>query len=133
MKIKMKFKSENGITGIDIAISITVLFIFVSLIAVLTYNFNSSSKEAELKNEALNIAIDKIEYYKKEMTITDIKNMPEEVRAESDFELPEKGFRENRKIEEYKPEVYKLTVKIYYIYKAQEQSVELSTIVTKES
>ena len=66
----MKMKSEKGFTGIDIAISVTVLFIFVSIIAVLTYNINSSSKEVELKEEAINLAIDEIEKIKRKTFAT---------------------------------------------------------------
>lgn len=55
----MKFYSEKGYTGVDIAISVIVIFIFVSLISFLIYRFNSSAKEVELKSEATSIALKK--------------------------------------------------------------------------
>ena len=62
----MKFYSEKGYTGVDIAISVIVIFIFVSLISFLIYRFNSSAKEVELKSEATSIAVEEIEKVKQD-------------------------------------------------------------------
>ena len=45
----MKFCSQKGYTGIDIAISIVVITMFISLIAVVISRFNSSANEIKYK------------------------------------------------------------------------------------
>lgn len=135
----MKFRSEKGYTGIDIATSIVVLFIFVSLIAFLSYRFNSSANEIKLKAEATEIAMQEIEVLKNNLrfeTIKDIMNDEEYMKSEI-----RKGFFEKVKIQDYadinsnkEPKVVKkVTVQIQYMLKGKEETVELSTIVAKES
>lgn len=135
----MKFRSEKGYTGIDIATSIVVLFIFVSLIAFLSYRFNSSANEIKLKAEATEIAMQEIEVLKNNLrfeTIKDIMNDEEYMKSEI-----RKGFFEKVKIQDYadinsnkEPKVVKkVTVQIQYMSKGKEETVELSTIVAKES
>lgn len=130
----MKMKSEKGYTGIDIAISVVVIFIFVSMIAILSYQMNSYSKEIELKSEATSLAIDEIEKIKN-MTFGDIesKDFPtEEIKT---------GFFRTVTIIDYneinndkKPGFVKqITVEIKYMFKGNEQKVELSTIMSKET
>lgn len=130
----MKMKSEKGYTGIDMAISVVVIFIFVSLIAILSYQMNSYSKEIELKSEATSLAIDEIEKIKN-MTFGDIesKDFPtEEIKT---------GFFRTVTIIDYneinndkKPGFVKqITVEIKYMFKGNEQKVELSTIMSKET
>ena len=138
----MKVKSEKGFTGIDIAISVVVLFIFISLISMLIYNFNSQTKEVELKSEATYLAIDEIE---------NIKNLGfeefETISLENggnpyiDEETNKKGFYKKVIIQDYTdiegnedkiPNlVKKVTVQISYRFKAENQVVELSTILSK--
>lgn len=130
----MKFKSEKGYTGIDIAIAVVVLFIFVSLIAFLSYGNNSATKEIELKSEALNLAVEQIESLKS-------RNF-EEVDAQVVVAEPmeKQGFYKTVKVEDYadideskiRGLVKRVTVQIQYMFKAKEQKVELSTLVTKE-
>lgn len=145
-------RSEKGYTGVDIAISIVVLFLFVSIIATLSYSYTSSSKEIELKSKATEIAIEQIENMKN-INFADIENRSitngnsqyfptdttkqvEEIKGEEN-----KGFYRRVTIEDYadsKPEkraglVKKITVQIQYMFKGKEQTVELSTIVSKES
>ena len=45
----MKFKSEKGFTGIDIAIAVMIIFIFVSIFSVLFANINSQKKAITLR------------------------------------------------------------------------------------
>lgn len=142
----MKFKEEKGFTGVDIAISIVVIFIFVSIIAVLVYRSNSLSKEIELKSEATYIAINEIENVKnlgfEEYASRSIASGNSEVCK--DEEIPEnEGFFKTITVIDYTdlegnsskiPNlVKKVTVKISYMFKAQEQTVELSTVLSKES
>lgn len=146
----MKMKSEKGYTGIDIAISVVVIFIFVSLIAILSYNINSSSKEIELKSEATSLAIDEIEKMKN-MSFADIKNrsiangnsqyIPTDTTQETEEIETNPGFFRRVIIEDYADGktgkipglVKKITVQIKYMFKGEEQTVELSTIMSKEN
>lgn len=132
----MSFKNEKGYTGIDIAISVVVLFILVSLISFLSYGFNSSAKELELKSEALKIAIDEIETVKSSMTMDKINTLNTEIE-----ETQSEGFYRSFIIEDYANIrsgkipglVKKVTVKIQYKFKNKEQTVELSTLISKEN
>lgn len=137
----MKIKSEKGYTGVDIAISIVVLFIFVSLIAILSYNFNSSAKEMELKSEAIAIAIDEIEAIKN-IDFDEVKDLRNKAQYITTQEVAGKqGFYKTVMIEDYadnNPDitpglVKKVTVLIQYMFKGKEQTIELSTILSKES
>ena len=129
----MKFKSEKGFTGIEIAVAVIVLFIGISIIAVLSYNYNSSQKEVELKSEATYLAIDEIER---------IKNVKFEqlVNEQVESEEIKEGFYKNVLIQDYhdidkskaQGLVKKVTVQIQYMFKAKKQTVELSTIMAKE-
>ena len=145
-------RSEKGYTGVDISISVIVLFTFVSIIATLSYSFNSSAKEIELKSKATEIAITQIETMKNinfadiedrsitngnsQYLPTDTTKQVEEVEGEEN-----RGFFRRVTIEDYadsEPEkragfVKKITVQIQYRFKGKAQTVELSTIVSKES
>lgn len=132
----MCFKNEKGYTGIDIAISVVVLFIFVSLIAFLSYGFNSSAKELELKSQALNIAIDEIEKIKSTITMDNINTLDTQTK-----ETTTQGFYQTITIKDYADInlsktpglVKRITVKIQYMFQNKQQTIELSTLVVKES
>lgn len=141
----MNFRSEKGFTGIDIAVSVVIIFIFISIIAMLSYRINSTSKEIQLKSDAIYVAINEIEDAKS-------KGL-EEVKGRSvadgnsvvveNVETEKQGYYKTITVLDYtdldgnadktKDIVKKVTVKITYMYKAKEQSVELSTLLTKES
>ena len=139
-------KSEKGFTGVDIAISVVVLFIFVSLIISLIYGINSSSKEVELKSEATALAVEEIENIKtkkietleSELDNQEIKYGASEQEAET--QQIKDGFYRRIIIQDYNdldkskvPDIVKkVTVQILYRFKAQEQKVELSTVLSKE-
>ena len=141
----MKFKSEKGFTGVDIAIAVIVLFMFVSLIAVLSYNFSSSSKELELKSKATYIAIDEIEKMKN-LKFDEIAGYRKNEENKGEY-LPseeiadEEGFYRRVLMEDYADIdttkipglVKKVTVEVTYMYKGKEEKVELSTVLSKES
>ncbi|MBD9158812.1 MAG: hypothetical protein EGQ16_06240 [Clostridiales bacterium] len=141
----MNFRSEKGFTGIDIAVSVVIIFIFISIIAMLSYRINSTSKEIQLKSDAIYVAINEIENAKS-------KGLEEfEGRSVADgnsvvvenVETEKQGYYKTITVLDYtdldgnadktKDIVKKVTVKITYMYKAKEQSVELSTLLTKES
>lgn len=144
----MKIKSEKGYTGIDIAVSVIVIFIFVSLIATLFYNINSASKEIELKSEATSIAISEIENMKN-MNFTDIANrsvangnsqyIPTDTTKQTEEVEGKSGFYRTVIIQDYSDIntnkipglIKKVTVQIKYMFKGKEQTLELSTIISK--
>ena len=141
----MNFRSEKGFTGIDIAVSVVIIFIFISIIAMLSYRINSTSKEIQLKSDAIYVAINEIENAKSKGLEED------EGRSVADgnsvvvenVETEKQGYYKTITVLDYtdldgnadktKDIVKKVTVKITYMYKAKEQSVELSTLLTKES
>lgn len=140
----MKMKREEGYTGIDIAISVMVLFIFVSLLAILSYNINSSSKEIELKSKATSLAVIEIENIKNGgfEAIKNIGTTDANSKYVTEEEISgDEGFFRTIIIEDYakiNPEkipniVKKITVRINYMFKGKEQTVELSTILSKEN
>jgi len=145
----MKSRKEEGFTGVDISIAIIILFIFVSIIATLSYQMNSAYKEIARRGQAIEIAVEEIEKIKNERfekyqglyttSTTDsegnnLANQPIEGRQ---------GFTKNISIKDYteiagnedkiKDVVKKATVKIAYKSKGEEQTVELSTILSKDS
>ena len=140
-------KSEKGFTGIDIAIAVIILFIFISLIAVLSYNINSSSKEMELKTEAINLAVEEIEKLKNKPFNNLISELESEGvkcgNSEETASLQEikEGFYRKIIIMDYHdidnaklPDIVKkVTVQIEYKFKAKDQKVELSTLLSKEN
>ncbi len=139
-------RSEKGFTGIDISVSVIIAFIFVTIIAVLIYRVNSTSKEITLRSDATYIAINEIEQIKNngfdeygtrsEADGTSVVTSNEEVAGNEGFyktitvidytDLPGNG-------DKVKNIVKKATVKISYMFQAKEQSVEISTILSKES
>lgn len=132
----MNFKSERGYTGIDIATSIVILFIFVSLIATLSYNFSSTSKQIELRAEATALAVSEIEQMKNKR-LEDIET--EDIDYGETIEIQEGFFRtitvlDYHDIDETKLAglVKKVTVQIQYKFHQEIETVELSTIISKE-
>ena len=141
----MNFRSEKGFTWIDIAVSVVIIFIFISIIAMLSYRINSTSKEIQLKSDAIYVAINEIENAKskgleefKGRSVADGNSVVVE-----NVETEKQGYYKTITVLDYtdldgnadktKDIVKKVTVKITYMYKAKEQSVELSTLLTKES
>lgn len=142
----MKFHSEKGYTGIDIAISIVVITIFVSIIALVISRFNSSANDLKYKEEAIAIAIEEIELIKKDgfevYKDRSIANGNSEVSKDEEISGKE-GYYKTIIIEDYTDLegnnyaisglVKKAIVKISYMFRGEEQVVEFSTILSKEN
>ena len=145
----MKLKREEGFTGVDISISIIILFIFVSIIVSLTYQMNSTYKEIERRGQAIEIAVEEIEKIKNQnfekyqglyATSTTDNEGNDLVNQEIEGK---QGYNKTIIIKDYteiegnedkiKDAVKKATVKIAYQSKGEEQTVELSTILSKDS
>ena len=140
----MKLRSEKGFTGIEIAVSVVIIFIFVSIIAILNYRISSTAKEMELKSDATYLAINEIESVKSD-SFSKYDNRSEKNGNSiivNNEEIKE-GYYKTISVIDYtdlpgnenKTEniVKKVTVKVSYMFKAKEQTVELSTVVTKEN
>ncbi len=140
----MKLRSEKGFTGIEIAVSVVIIFIFVSVIAILNYRISSAAKEIELKSDATYLAINEIESVKSD-NFSKYNNRSEKNGNSiivNNEEIKD-GYYKTISVIDYtdlpgnenKTEniVKKVTVKVSYMFKAKEQTVELSTVVTKEN
>lgn len=145
----MKNKRENGYTLVDIAISVVVLFIFISILAMLFYQFGSSSDEIERKSTATNLAISEIEQIKSN-GFEKYRGLNQNSTKDNDgntlkspIQTKEEGFSKTITVQDYKDlegnsdaieDVVKIiTVKISYMFKGEEQTVELSTVLSKEN
>lgn len=145
----MKFvRNERGVTGIDIAIAVIIIFIFASLIAVLISRTNSRSREIELKTEALDIAVTEIEKVKNE-GFEKYKNYNKNTTQDENGNslvnqaTGVQGYYKTISVLDYTdiegnesaiPDlVKKVTVTISYQFKGETQSIELSTILSKEN
>lgn len=142
-------KKENGYIGVDASIAIVVIFIFVSIIANLIYASNSRAKEIEYKSKATEIAVSAIEEVKANgFKAYDNVNSSSETDTMGNtlgksVETDQKGFYKTITVTDYTdiPKnsdkisnlVKKVTVKIEYMFKGKTQSVELSTIISKEN
>ena len=145
----MKFvRNERGVTGIDVAIAVIIIFIFVSMIAVIISRINSTSRKIELKTEALDIAITEIrnveeqgfeEYETLNKSSTSDKHGNSLVNQATGVQ----GYYKTISVLDYTdiegneseiPNlVKKVTVTISYQFKGETQSIELSTILSKEN
>ena len=138
----MKIRCEKGYTGIDIAVSVVIMFIFISVVAMLVYQVNSTSRQIELKGNAIYFATNEIEIVKidgfEEYVGRSVENGNSKVVENEEFI---EGFYKTITVEDYKDiqtdaiadVVKKVTVKISYMFQGDEQSVELSTILSKEN
>ena len=140
----MKIRSEKGFTGIDISISVVIIFIFVSIIAMLIYQVNSTSKQISLRSDATYIAINEIEQVKNNGIESYVGLHDNSVVGTENEEVSgTEGFYRTITVLDYtdlegnedkvSDVVKKVTVKISYMFQGEEQSVEISTILTKES
>lgn len=145
----MELRKQEGFTGIDISIAIIILFIFVSIIATLSYQMNSAYKEIERRGQAIEIAVEEIEKIKNDgfekyqgLYATSITDNEGNDLVNQEIE-GKQGYTKTIIIKDYteitgnedkiKDAVKKATVKIAYQSKGEEQTVELSTILSKDN
>lgn len=154
-----KFKSEKGLTAIDIATSVVILAIFLSMIASLIALTRSNYKKVQFKSDAVSYAIREIEEIRAEgyiktqdSTNYDNKGVDKIDTIESNTPIKSgssgkfTGYSKTVTIEDYshitgktgtekdntKNKVKKLTVTISYRSGKNDESIELSTYVAKE-
>lgn len=146
----MKLKEEKGIAGIDIALSVIVIAVFVSIIAVLMFNIQRNEEEIKRKSEATSYAIDIIEEIKgqgfailpatgtNKITGYEDKYITEDGQEKATPYYQEVTVKDYSELEQNKDkdveaEVLKIvTVKVSYISGKDNESVEISTVITKE-
>ena len=152
----MIFKNEKGITNIDLTVSIILITVFIALIATIMYTINANFNSIERRTEATNYAINEIESLKAK-NFEDIQDTPTDgtndfvniiVKEEEGNTAIEKttGFSKKIAIIDYSnlPEnqgddtilsglVKKVTVEIAYKDKDRIETVELSTVIAKNS
>ena len=152
----MNFKNEKGITGIDLTVSIILITVFIALIATIMYTINANFNSIERRTEATNYAINEIESLKAK-NFEDLQDTPTDgtndfvniiVKEEEGNTAIEKttGFSKKIAIIDYSnlPEnqgddtilsglVKKVTVEIAYKDKDRIETVELSTVIAKNS
>lgn len=140
-----RLKSEKGSAGIDISVSVIMIFIFVSIVSSLVYQINSKTKEIETQTDAINLAINEaskikaegIEQYKGKT----VANGNSEVVKDEEVS-GHQGFYKTVTVEDYtdlnnksskKSDIVKrVKVKISYVYKTKEESVELPVLVSND-
>lgn len=144
----MKIKSEKGISNIDLTVSIILITLFVTIIATLMYSITVSSNSMERKAEATNYAINEIEKLKAQ-DFTSLQDTDEETNDFTnitDNEGNPTGYAKKITIIDYAnlPEnqddetilsglVKKVTVEISYKEGDKIETVDLSTVITKNS
>ena len=152
----MIFKNEKGITNIDLTVSIILITVFIALIATIMYTINANFNSIERRTEATNYAINEIESLKAK-NFEDLQDTPTDgtndfvniiVKEEEGNTAIEKttGFSKKIEIIDYSnlPEnqgddtilsglVKKVTVEIAYKDKDRIETVELSTVIAKNS
>lgn len=146
----MNLKEEKGIAGIDIAISLIVITVFVSIIAVLMFNIQKNEEEIKRKSEATSYAIDILEEIKgqgfailpsagtNKITGYEDKYITEDGQEKATPYYQEVTVKDYSELEQNKDkdveaEVLKIvTVKVSYKSGKNTESVEISTVITKE-
>lgn len=153
----MKIKEEKGITGIDITISIVLIAIFIGLTTTLTYQINKTSVKINRRTEAMTYAVETVETIKSygfeimpQVGNNKIDTSTDEVLAEKvadgyiKVDGEETPFYREVSVLDYtelkeenstkqKEVLKKVTVTISYKVGKEEENVQLSILVTKES
>lgn len=134
----MNFKSEKGVTGIDIAIAVIILGLFIGIIMSLMYGINKDSRDLARKTEATNYAISEIEKLKAE----DIENLEsKQISGYIDGTPYYKkisivdyaDLQENVGKDIARGLIKKVTVEISYKSGREDKKVELTTAISKEN
>ena len=142
----MKVKSEKGITNIDITVSIILITLFVAIIATLMYNINSNSNSVEWRSIATNYAINEIESLKAQ-NFDELEETVEPNEFEDILEnekptgyakkvtiIDYANLEENKDDDTIVPGlVKKVTVEISYKDGNTTQTIDLSTVIAKNS
>ena len=144
----MNLRSNKGVTGVDLSVSLVIIVLFVGIIATLIYNFGVSSKGINRTTTATNIAISKIEELKQENYET-LQGTTTEYKDENGITKANAPYKVTSEVTKYANSIYadNLTneekenlkdvikiVKVTVEYKVgdKNESLDISTVITKE-
>ena len=142
-------ENEKGYSLVNIAILIAIIFIFISILSMIFYEFNISNIEIERKTQATYLAINEIEQIRSQ-GIEKYEGINQNSIVDNDgntlgkpIETSEEGYTKTIIVQDYQDiegnemetaDLVKIvTVKISYLLKGEEQSIELSTVLSKEN
>lgn len=141
----MNIRSQKGFAGADVTVAVLIVTVFAAIIATLYQNYVTTSKEIQRKAEATQYAVETIEEIKQNSAeyFTGDNETKERIEV-SDNELIENtGYTKTVFLEDYSTlglkedaipgYVKKVNVRIAYKLGKDIKSVELSTVISKES
>ena len=147
----MNLKNNKGYVITDVSIGVIILLILVPVIMGLIYGINTSKLSAEVKTEAISIAVNTVEAakglpmeevtqggvltavsnmdtYKNKATITGTTAVIETNKASYKLEVNVQDYNEINN--NANPNVVKTVIaKVTYKVKGEEKNIELSTVV----
>ena len=139
----MNFKSEKGISTIDITVTIIIITLLLSVVITLIVNINTNSNKINMKSDATYYALGEIEEIKAGPWIT----IPSEEKDENDEYTLSEGYitKDGEETAFYKTVkvkdandiseeidkdiLEKVTVTVSYRVGSQEESISLSTVL----
>lgn len=147
MSIK-SIKDEKGLTGVDIAISLVIVTMFVAIIANLIANINLDTEKMDRKSKALAYAVQEIETRRATGYIEKYNGMGTSKEGET---LKEEDIYNNseftgyHKVVSIKDDILvensgtktaditkQITVEVFYKLGNKEESIKISTYISKE-
>lgn len=147
MSIK-SIKDEKGLTGVDIAISLVIVTMFVAIIANLIANINLDTEKMDRKSKALAYAVQEIETRRATGYIEKYNGMGTSKEGET---LKEEDIYNNseftgyHKVVSIKDDILvensgtktaditkQITVEVFYKLENNEESIKISTYISKE-
>lgn len=157
----MNLKNNKGFTGIDVSVALVIFVLFTGIIASLIYNFGVKSKEIDRRAEATNISIQALEGAKQlnyddivegnanskvtintdDTTEVPVNIVAKQTDATAGFTDLQNGYNIRIEVEKYNERDGKsdledlikiITVTVKYTVGNEEQTVDISTTVTKE-
>ncbi len=142
----MNIRSQKGFTGADVTVAVLIVTVFAAIIATLYQNYVTTSKEIQRKAEATQYAVETIEEIKQNSAeyFTGENETKERIEVCDNEALKDNtAYSKTVFLEDYstlglKPDampgyVKKVNVRIAYKLGKDIKSVELSTVISKES
>ena len=141
----MTIKNQKGFTGADVTVAVLLITIFSAIIVTLYQNYILTSKQIERKSQATQYAVETIEEIKNNSSqyfTEENANIERQVIADNEA-IDDTGYSKTVTLEDYSTlglkedalpgYVKKVNVIISYKLGKNTESVELNTIISKES